>query len=303
MRDSASWSLLSLAVGFMLAVLGLPDRWEWLQPYLLVAAAACLAASAICFAWPLRNKETRVRCAEFCKHPLRLAKLIEPVHVIILGLLIALSGAIWMWRVTPTIAGLQSTIIAQGIEIERLKLDRLVGAPKPPSAPSEPIARTQPPAPPPIPADEVGRLQLYIQTKTWLADARQALRQLEINAQSRRADLLKPHPLARARGHFLQKWNEATEQLQKINDLAFPGRAINLTSAPEWNNPLHLAPDEEKLEDLDQRYQFRRLHFLFINAIKSAQALVSDLEKELARVERVIADTPTGKTVVTGDGK
>ena len=49
MRENASWSLLSLSVGFVLAVLGLPERWEWLQPYLLATSRRKIDACSILF--------------------------------------------------------------------------------------------------------------------------------------------------------------------------------------------------------------------------------------------------------------
>jgi hypothetical protein len=121
MRENSAWSLLTLSVGFMLAILGLTDGWLWLQPFLLVAAAFCLFLSIVCFGWPLRNKDNRTRCVQFCKHPFKIAKMIEPSHIIILGLLIALAGAIWHWRreppPEPRIAALQAQIESMKVEL------------------------------------------------------------------------------------------------------------------------------------------------------------------------------------------
>jgi len=53
MHANTCWGLLSLAVGFGLAILGLPPNYAWLQPYLVYAAGLCGVASIICFIWPL----------------------------------------------------------------------------------------------------------------------------------------------------------------------------------------------------------------------------------------------------------
>lgn len=105
MYANTCWGLLGLAVAFGLAVLSLPSQYEWLQPWFLGTAVACAVGSIVCFGWPLREKANRVRLIELCIHPYRVLKLIEPSHVIILGLVIALSGVIWQMKFAkPAIA-------------------------------------------------------------------------------------------------------------------------------------------------------------------------------------------------------
>lgn len=104
MYANTCWGLLCLAVTFGLAVVGLPPQYEWLQPWFLDTAVACGVSSIVCFGWPLREKENRVRLRELCVHPYRVAKLIEPLHVIILGLVIALGGVVWQMRAAKTSA-------------------------------------------------------------------------------------------------------------------------------------------------------------------------------------------------------
>jgi hypothetical protein len=101
MYANTCWGFLSLAVCFGLAVLGLPSQYEWLAPWLLGAAVACSAGSAICFGWPLRQKKNRDKLKELCAHPFGAVKLIEPHHVVILGLAIAVGGVIWQLRTSP----------------------------------------------------------------------------------------------------------------------------------------------------------------------------------------------------------
>ena len=95
MYANTCWGLLGLAVTFGLAVLSLGQGYEWLAPYFSGAAVACGAGSLICFAWPLRQKGNRHRFKELCTHPLKAAKLIEPSHILILALAVALGAAIW----------------------------------------------------------------------------------------------------------------------------------------------------------------------------------------------------------------
>jgi hypothetical protein len=95
MYANTCWGLLGFAVTFGVAVLGLPTQYEWLTPWFLAAAVMCGVGSVICFGWPLRQKENRDKLKELSTHPARLAKLIEPSHMIIFGLVIALGGVVW----------------------------------------------------------------------------------------------------------------------------------------------------------------------------------------------------------------
>jgi hypothetical protein len=104
MYANTCWGLLSFAVAFGLAVIGLPAHYEWLQPWFFAVAVLCGASSIFCFGWPLRKQENRVKLIQLCKHPYRAATLIEPSHVIVLGLAIAFAGVIWQMRSTKTSA-------------------------------------------------------------------------------------------------------------------------------------------------------------------------------------------------------
>src|SRR6266702_6221464 len=92
MYANTCWGLLGLAVTIGLAVLGLPSQYEWLQPCFLGTAIACGIASVVCFGWPMREKANRAKLKELCTNPYRAVKLMEPSHVTILGLVIALCG-------------------------------------------------------------------------------------------------------------------------------------------------------------------------------------------------------------------
>src|SRR6267154_3693090 len=101
MYANTCWGLLGLSVTFGLAVLELPTQYEWLSPWFLGAAVACGVGSLICFGWPLRQRENRAKVAIVLTHPARAVRLIEPSHVIILGLVIAAIGIVWQMRATP----------------------------------------------------------------------------------------------------------------------------------------------------------------------------------------------------------
>jgi hypothetical protein len=111
MYANTCWGLLCLAVTFGLAVLGLPIQYEWLSPWLLGAAVACGIGSLICFSWPLRQKANRDRLLELLMHPYRAAKLIEPSHIMILGLVIALGGVIWQSRKASLASGVVPALV------------------------------------------------------------------------------------------------------------------------------------------------------------------------------------------------
>jgi hypothetical protein len=99
MWANTCWGLLGLAVTFGLAVIGLPAQYEWLAPYFRMAAFGFAVSSALCFAWPLRDPFMRKQAWVVCQHPARWVKTkLEPSHVIILGLVIAVAGVIWLMR-------------------------------------------------------------------------------------------------------------------------------------------------------------------------------------------------------------
>lgn len=98
MYANTCWGLLGLAVTFGLAVLGLPTQYEWLSPWFLGAAVVCGVGSIICFGWPLRERNNRDKIAALVVHPIRSLTLIEPQHLIILGLVVAAVGVIWQSR-------------------------------------------------------------------------------------------------------------------------------------------------------------------------------------------------------------
>ncbi|MCW5692205.1 MAG: hypothetical protein KIT48_07560 [Pseudolabrys sp.] len=110
------WGFFGVAVSLGLAMLSLPDRWLWLQPWFAGAAIVSLLASVAILSWPLFDHEQRAVALVKLEHPIKwIRHLIEPVHIIAIGLLIALAGAVMQWRKEtgePSIASLRSEISA-----------------------------------------------------------------------------------------------------------------------------------------------------------------------------------------------
>lgn len=315
MRENASWSLLSLSVGFVLAMLGLPDRYEWVQPYLLAGAAACLVLSALCFAWPLRNKDARAKCVEVCNHPFRLAKLVEPVHIIILGLLIALSGAIWMWRVTPSIAAMQAMIEKQGQEISDLKTTspeveslRTQLAAKEREAQ---LARTQASkdiqertraSVPEIPKDTAALMARYVQVKATLPRMK-SIRDSVVTAGDNFRDILKPKLSVMMIGSSMRDnaarsaWSATLDGMKQIRDTLYPSRPLDLESAPALiETPTLDAPGDEVFgSDKKTQYQYRLIHYRNANILKQADELLAQIEQEFNRLHGTIVSTPSAE--------
>ena len=70
-----------------------------------------MALAVLC--WPLRRSEQRTLVWGKLQNPAKwIAELIEPIHIILLGLAIAFGGVIWQWRAAPStqIAKADSTV-------------------------------------------------------------------------------------------------------------------------------------------------------------------------------------------------
>jgi hypothetical protein len=81
-------------------MLGLSPDSPW-QPLLLVGAVLFFVGSIGVLSWPLHQAANRVKVAALVVHPTRALRLIEPFHIIVLGLAIATAGAFWQWRRVP----------------------------------------------------------------------------------------------------------------------------------------------------------------------------------------------------------
>ncbi|WP_194464256.1 hypothetical protein [Bradyrhizobium sp. CCBAU 53340] len=68
---------------------------EWQKP-LQNGVEIFSLATLIVLCWPLHNKTNRASVREKLRRPIQLVKMLEPSHVVILGLAIALAGAVWM---------------------------------------------------------------------------------------------------------------------------------------------------------------------------------------------------------------
>jgi hypothetical protein len=96
MWANSVWGLLTLGVGFWVAVAELAPEWLWLRPWFSWTGSACLVGSATVLCWPLWHADVREQIRVKLQHPLAwMVELIEPHHLIIAGLFIALVGAVW----------------------------------------------------------------------------------------------------------------------------------------------------------------------------------------------------------------
>jgi hypothetical protein len=103
MWANSVWGFFGLSVTMGLAVIALPPDLLWLQPYFMVAAILSFVASIAVLCWPLRVANIRSVVRNKLKHPINwVAELIEPTHIIILGLVIAFSGVVWQMRITTS---------------------------------------------------------------------------------------------------------------------------------------------------------------------------------------------------------
>jgi hypothetical protein len=135
MWDNAVWGLFGAALASFYTMLSLPAESQWNTP-LLVAGIILCVLSVMVLCWPLRDAEQRAVVWANIKHPIRTAnELVDPSHVIIVGLLIVMAGIIWQWRQPSR---LQNRIT----ELEQ-QLAPVVATPA--IAPSPPVEKPKPP--------------------------------------------------------------------------------------------------------------------------------------------------------------
>jgi hypothetical protein len=114
MWANSVWGLFGLSASCVMTMLGLSQDSPW-QSTLLLGAILFFVGSLGVLCWPLHQSANRARVAALVVHPTRAVRLIEPSHIIILGITIAVIGVVWQMRRTPSIdprvAELQSEII------------------------------------------------------------------------------------------------------------------------------------------------------------------------------------------------
>jgi hypothetical protein len=82
----------------------LTERIRLARSVLRSSSGSLCLVSVGCFAWPLRHQHNRDKLKDICAHPVRqLPKLIEPWHIIGLGLAIAFAGVVWQARRMPKV--------------------------------------------------------------------------------------------------------------------------------------------------------------------------------------------------------
>lgn len=121
MWANSVWGLFGLSASCVLTMLGLNPDSPW-QSLLLFGAVFFLIGSLGVLSWPLRHETNRGKVAALVVHPMKALRLIEPTHVIILGLAIALGGVVWQMR-KPTLW--QKPEAVESAPIEKKKLSQV----------------------------------------------------------------------------------------------------------------------------------------------------------------------------------
>lgn len=99
MWASSVWGLIGVCVTLWLAMISLPPDWSWLQPWLFWGGGACFLGSVVVLIWPLQHARNRIIVRTAIQHPMKsVTELIEPLHIIALGILIVLAGTVWQWK-------------------------------------------------------------------------------------------------------------------------------------------------------------------------------------------------------------
>jgi hypothetical protein len=102
MWANSVWGLIGLSVAFGLAILALTPEEAWLRAWFSGTSIASAFGSIVVLCWPLHRQDNRVKLRDALNHPFRsIANSMEPTHLIVLGLAIALVGAVWLWRRAP----------------------------------------------------------------------------------------------------------------------------------------------------------------------------------------------------------
>jgi hypothetical protein len=294
MYANTCWGLLGLAVTFGLAVLGLPTQYEWLSPWFLGAAVACGVGSVICFGWPLRHRDNRAKVAAVVTHPVRAIKLIEPLHIIILGLAIALSGVIWQSRRSApadelTIVGLKSQLEAANKKL----------ASAPPVASSQQSPQQAAPVQnsgPEVPKDQLQLTRRLIQLTGLIQqakDVREAARASGTAAYGRVLQNVVNDPNYRKPPlGLIGHWPTALRQLRTINALFDPNRKMDLETYPELGDYSYKPPQESAFgNDGGSLSQYRSYYYLTQHVGKQADALIAQMEEEARTLRARITNT------------
>jgi hypothetical protein len=308
MWANSVWGFFGLAVTLGLAVIGLSPDWNWLRPYFLGSAAFSLIVSLVILCWPLRSKERRVAVLVKVQHPFRWAsELIEPHHIIVLGLLIVLAGVIWQWRrVPPEVVGLRAEVA----DLQKKLADATVAPPDPvPIVVVTPMQQVSNPAsgsttlrpnevPSPSGSDGVQAYR-YIKLQGLISDAQQAKSAIEGAAEGVEAQMKSTSPVAyRYLGQVQGSWNMALMRLKTVNDLAYSNRPMNLETISDASYLSFKVPGEEAFGDnVEKLRELRGFHWLNVGILKEADALLSDMKKEAAILRESIKNGPAASLV------
>jgi hypothetical protein len=127
MWSNSVWGFYSFSFGFFLAVLLLTPEFMLLRPWFAGGAIASFSLGTIILCWPLWKIENRIKLSQACQHPLRwVTRAVQPYHVILLGIAIALIGVVWQYKqtsATPDISAITKPLQDQIDSLKRQLAD------------------------------------------------------------------------------------------------------------------------------------------------------------------------------------
>lgn len=130
-------------------MLSLPSEYAFLRPWCTGVAIASLMAAIGVFLWPLHRAATRAMVIANCRHPITLARKVEPIHIIILGVILIIVGIGWFLvrgapaQIVPQFSAEQIAALTAPIraELENTKQRLAAYTPKP-AVPPAPLRYT-----------------------------------------------------------------------------------------------------------------------------------------------------------------
>jgi hypothetical protein len=144
MWANSVWGLFGLSASCIMTMLGLSPDSPW-QSSLLLGAVLFFVGSVGVLCWPLHQSVNRAKVASLVVHPTRAIRLIEPPHIIILGLLIAISGVVWLFssesRSSKTATDRAAVLIAP-FQAQIDSLNRQIASLKSSAHPTNPVLVT-----------------------------------------------------------------------------------------------------------------------------------------------------------------
>lgn len=173
--------------------------------------------------------------------------------------------------------------------------------PTPPIGPQVPkqLVANLPPA---LPRDVAQAIARYMKINDLVAQTRSSMSGIKTYGSQVRDQLKRPNtPIDPLSIHLEQQrlwaqYEDALRALKDANDKAYTNRPLDLDTVPELAIPTMTAPGEEAFAGTDGKtqYEYRAAHFKMQNAVKGAESLLYDLEKEKAEIRKKLTTDETG---------